>query len=323
VRTNRSKRRLAWRNGRLTGLALLIGGLAVAALATADEAVVVSAQTQNHQQAVEAWRASRDERLRKPDGWLTLVGLEWLKEGENRIGSAADNDIRLGGGPAYWGSVVLRDGQLQFDNAEPDSVKIDGQPLASAKLVADTDGEPTIISSGTLNINVIFRESYALRIKDSQARTLQNFKGVENYPIDESWLINGRFIRAEEGTGIEIVNVLGQVGESPVYGTFEFDRDGKTYQLLALGTEDSESLWFIFMDRTTGHGTYGAGRYLYSEGMPENGRLTVDFNKAYNPPCAFNAYSTCPIPPQRNRMDLWVLAGEKDFHPDTDLNEFK
>jgi len=301
--------------GILPGLVLVTGGLAAPTPLKADEAVVVDVQTANHRQAVEAWRASRDARLRKPDGWLTLVGLEWLKEGENRIGSAADNDIRLGGGPAYWGSVVLQNGQLQFNNADPDSVKIDDAPLTSARLVADTEGAPTIISSGTMKINAIFRESYGLRIKDSEAKTLQDFKGVDNYPIDGLWLIDGRFIRAEEGTDIEIVNVLGQVEETPVYGTFEFERDGKTFSLLALGEEDSDSLWFIFTDRTTGHGTYGAGRYLYSEGMPENGRLTVDFNKAYNPPCAFNDYSTCPIPPQKNRMDLWVLAGEKNYHP--------
>lgn len=302
----------------LAGLLLGIGGQVAMPTLMADEPVVVNVQTENHRQAIEAWRASRDERLRKPDGWLALVGLEWLGEGENRIGSAADNDIHLSGGPDFWGSVVLQDGQLQFNNADPGRVLIDNAPQESAKLVADTEGEPTVISSGTLSVNVIFRESYALRIKDSQAKALQNFKGVDNYPIDDSWLIDGRFTRAEEGTGIEIVNVLGQIGESPVYGTFEFDRDGKTYSLLALGTDASENLWFIFTDRTTGHGTYGAGRYLYSEGMPENGRLTVDFNKAYNPPCAFNPYSTCPIPPQRNRMDLWVLAGEKDFHPDAD-----
>jgi hypothetical protein len=140
---------------------------------------------------------------------------------------------------------------------------------------------------------------------------------VSNYPIDELWRINGRFIRADEGASIEITNVLGQVSESPVHGTFEFDMDGKTHSLLGLGDENSEDLWFIFADRTSGHGTYGAGRFLYSDAMPENGRLTVDFNKAYNPPCAFNPYSTCPLPPQRNRMNLMVTAGEKDFHPDS------
>lgn len=284
----------------------------------ADEQVVVTVETENHQQAIEAWRASRHERLEQPDGWLTLVGLEWLEDGETRIGSAADNDIQLSGGPAYWGSVVLQGNRLHFKSIDPDTVKVNDESLPYTELIPDTEGEPTVISSGTLSINVIFRESYALRIKDSTAKALKNFNGVDNFPIDESWCVDGRFIPAEEGAVIEITNVLGQVSESPVFGTFEFVKDGKTHTLLGLGTADSESLWFIFADRTTGHGTYGAGRYLYSDGMPEKGRLRVDFNKAYNPPCAFNPYSTCPIPPQSNRMDLWVMAGEKDFHPDSD-----
>lgn len=289
-----------------------------AASLLADEQVLVTVETENHEQAIEAWRTSRHERLEKSDGWLTLVGLEWLKDGETRIGSAADNDIQLSGGPAYWGSVVLQDNRLHFRNLDPEMVRVNDEPILYAELIADTEGEPTVISSGTLSINVIFRESYALRIKDSQATALINFKGVDNFPIDDSWRIDGRFIPATEGTVIEITNVLGQVSEEQVFGTFEFEKDGKTHSLLGLGTEDSESLWFIFADRTTGHGTYGAGRYLYSDGMPVNGHLTVDFNKAYNPPCAFNPYSTCPVPPQRNRLDLWVMAGEKDFHPNSD-----
>jgi uncharacterized protein (DUF1684 family) len=299
-------------------LASVLGHGIFATPLMADAPIVTTIETENHQQAIEAWRASRDERLKQPDGWLTLIALEWLKDGETRIGSAADNDIQLGDGPAYWGSVVLQDKQLYFKSLDPEQVKINGESLPHAELIADTEGEPTVITSGTLSINVIFRESYALRIKDSQARALQNFKGVDNYPIDESWRIDGKFIQAPEGTVIEIINVLGQVSEPSVFGTFEFEMDGRTHSLLGLGDADAESLWFIFADRTTGHGTYGAGRYLYSDGMPENGRLTVDFNKAYNPPCAFNPYSTCPIPPQRNRLDLMVLAGEKDFHPDSD-----
>lgn len=297
-------------------LVLALGGVLTVWPLMADENIVVTVQTENYQQAIEAWRASRHERLAQADGWLTLVGLEWLEDGENRIGSAADNDIQLSGGPAHWGSVVLQKNRLYFKSTDPDKVKIDGEPLRYAELIPDTEGEATVVASGTLSLNVIFRESYALRIKDSQAKALQNFKGVDNYPIDATWRIDGRFTRAAEGTVLEITNVLGQVSESPVFGIFEFDKDGKTYSLLSLGTDESENLWFIFADRTTGHETYGAGRYLYSDGMPENGRLTVDFNKAYNPPCAFNPYSTCPIPPQRNRMDVPVPAGEKDFHPD-------
>ena len=299
-------------------LVLALGNGLDASSVLADEQTSVTVQTENHQAAVEAWRAKRHEALVQPDGWLTLVGLEWLADGESRIGSAPDNDIRLSGGPAYWGSVVLQNSQLYFKNPDPQKVKINGEPLPYAELIPDTVGEPTVVASGTLSIHVIFRGSYALRIKDSQAKALQNFKGVDNYPIDESWYIDGRFLPAAEGAVIEITNVLGQVSESQLFGTFEFDMDGKTHSLLALGDADSSNLWFIFADRTTGHGTYGAGRYLYSEGMPENGRLTVDFNKAYNPPCAFNPYSTCPVPPQRNRMDVLVLAGEKDFHPESD-----
>jgi hypothetical protein len=272
-------------------------------------------QSDGHRQAIEAWRANRQERLERPNGWLTLVGLEWLENGENRVGSAIDNDIQLSGGPTHWGSVYLQDDQLRFVNFDTGKVSINGEPLKEAELIADNKGAPSEIAAGTLNFHVIFRGSYGLRVKDSQAITLKEFKGVDNFPIQQEWHIDGRFIRADEGASIEITNVLGQVNESPVFGTFEFERDGKTHSLLGLGEAGSESIWFIFADRTSGHGTYGAGRFLYSEGMPENGRLTVDFNKAYNPPCAFNPYSTCPLPPQRNRMDLMVTAGEKDFHP--------
>lgn len=283
----------------------------------ADENVVPEVHSENHKETIEAWRASRHERLKRSDGWLTLVGLEWLNEGENRVGSAPDNDARLNGGPAYWGSVVLENDKLLFTSSGDESVRINGELLSQSELIPDTRGKATVVSSGNLTFHVIFRESYGLRIKDSQAKALQNFTAVDSYAIDESWRITGRFIRAEEGTTLEIANVLGQISESPVFGTFEFDMDGKTYSLLGLGTVDSKDLWFIFADRTSGHGTYGAGRFLYSDGMPADDRLTVDFNKAYNPPCAFNPYSTCPLPPQVNRLNLAVVAGEKDFHPDS------
>jgi uncharacterized protein (DUF1684 family) len=296
----------------------VLGGVLLTLPLLADQPTGSMEPIENHQQAIEKWRASRHERLVQPNGWLTLIGLEWLKEGENRIGSAVDNDVQLTGGPAHWGSVFLQSDQLRFVSSDIDSVSINGEFLPETELVADNNGDPTLVAAEALSFYTIFRDSYALRIKDSQATALQNFEGVENYPVDGSWRINGRFIRAEEGTGIEIANVLGQISESPVFGTIEFELDDKTHSLMGLGTADSEDLWFIFADRTSGHGTYGAGRFLYSDGMPENGRLMLDFNKAYNPPCAFNPYSTCPLPPQRNRMNLLVTAGEKDFHPESE-----
>ena len=297
--------------------AFMGGGSLFALPLLADQTIVSVKESENHDQVIAAWRADRHERLKGPHGYLTQVGLEWLKDGENSVGSAAGNEIRLTGGPAYWGSVFLQDDRLHFTNFDSDRVRINGESLTQARLVPDTEGEPTFVTAGTLTFHVILRGSYALRIKDSEAEARLNFKGVDNYPVDESWQINGRFFQADKGASIEIVNVLGQVSDSPVLGTFEFDMDGKTHSLLGLEDKETEDVWFIFADRTSGHGTYGAGRFLHSDAMPENGRLTVDFNKAYNPPCAFSPYSTCPLPPQRNRMDLLVTAGEKDFHPDS------
>ena len=286
-------------------LAVLVGGI-----------MAVEAGGDAHRQVVEDWRADRHASLSTPDGYLSQVGLEWLRDGESRVGSAADNDIRLSGGPALWGSVFVENGQVRFVRSTDQQVSIDGELKNEARLIPDTEGEATTVRHGTFSFYVIFRESYALRVKDTQAAARLSFKGVENYPTNEDWLINGRFTPALKGATIEIVNVLGQVSDSAVLGTFEFEKDGKTHSLLGLVDEDTEDVWFIFADRTSGHGTYGAGRFLHSDAMPEDGRLTVDFNKAYNPPCAFNPYSTCPLPPQRNRMDLKVTAGEKDFHPD-------
>lgn len=292
----------------------MVTGSLLALPVLAGQKTLSTAEVDSHRQSIEAWRADRHKRLARSNSWLSLVGLEWLKDGENRIGSAADNDIRLPGGPEHWGILLLQDDRLSFQNTGDGLVQINGETLPQADLVPDSRGRPTLVSSGSLSFYVIFRESYALRIKDSQAQALREFKGIENYPIDVSWRVEGRFVRASEGESIEIANVLGQVSDSPVFGAFEFEMDGKTHSLLGLGSEDSDSLWFIFADRTSGHGTYGAGRFLYSDSMPEDGRLIVDFNKAYNPPCVFSAYATCPLPPQRNRMDLLVTAGEKNFH---------
>jgi len=293
---------------------LMIAGLVGPANAAAMEDD--SPDVESHHKAIMEWRQARHQRLVSETGWLTLVGLEWLQDGENRIGNAEGNDIRLAAGPDYWGTVLLEQDGLRFVRAAGESVTVDGAFPDEVPMVADNGGTPTLVKSGSLSFYPIFRESYALRIKDSQASARVQFEGVENFEIQHDWKISGRFIPGEKGQTIEIGNVLGQLYPSPVPGTFEFERDGKVHRLVTLSEEDSESLWIIFADRTNSHGTYGAGRFIYSDGMPQNGLLTVDFNKAYNPPCAFNDYSTCPLPPQQNRLNLAVTAGEKDFHVD-------
>jgi uncharacterized protein (DUF1684 family) len=166
-----------------------------------------------------------------------------------------------------------------------------------------------------LSFYPIWRESYAIRVKDSQSPVLLGFSSIDNYDIQREWRIEGRLIPAQEGTSIEIANVQGQLVEEPVAGTFEFEYGGTTYELLVQLTDDPPQPWIIFTDRTNSRGTYGAGRYVYVDEITEDNRIVVDFNKAYNPPCAFTDYATCPIPPQENRLDLAVTAGEKDFHP--------
>ena len=288
-------------------------GFLMAVVPVVAEAEESSAE-QTHGQQIGDWRKRRHERLSSDDGWLTLVGLEWLQEGGNTVGNSPGHSIRIPGGPEDWGTIYLEGDELRFVPAGDNGVTVDGSEVSEARLVADSQGEPTVVRSGNLSFYVIFRGSYGLRVKDTNAKILQEFTGVRNYEIQADWKVDTRFIPAEEGQTIPIANVLGQVNPSSVYGYVEFERDGVSYRLLGLGDEDSESLWFLFADRTSGRETYGAGRFLYSDGLPQDGRLVVDFNKSYNPPCAFNDYSTCPLPPQENRLDLAVTAGEKDFH---------
>ena len=263
---------------------------------------------------IEEWRQRRHERLSSDNGWLTLVGLDWLREGDNRVGSGEGADVRLPGGPADWGLITVNGDELYFQPVADAPLTIDGKAAAPTRLLADNQGDPTVVASGDLSFYPIFRGSYALRVKDRRAPTLLGFEGIDNYPIDPGWCFEARFVPAAAGTTIEIGDVLGQVNPMTVVGTVEFEREGRSYSLLGLAEEGVDSMWFLFADRTNGRETYGAGRFLYSDGMPEDGRVVVDFNKAYNPPCAFTEYSTCPLPPQQNRMDLAVTAGEKDFH---------
>lgn len=263
---------------------------------------------------VETWRAQRVERLVAPTGWLSLIGLHWLKDGRNTVGGAKDNDIVLATGPARIGVVTVKGDKVSIDVDPESGATIDGAARTSAPLLDDSHEKPTTIAFGTANFYLIDRGGKkGLRVKDSEAATRKHFLGIDNYRIDPSWRIEARWEPYTPARTLEIPTVLGTVDKLPVPGKAVFERDGKKYELLPVFEEPgAKELFFIFADRTSGKDTYGAGRFLYAE-MPKDGKVVIDFNKAYNPPCAFTPNATCPLAPPENRLDLPVTAGEKKY----------
>ena len=265
------------------------------------------------------YRAARLERLKGPTGWLTLIGLEWLKDGKNTVGAAKGNDVVLAAGPAYFGTVTLDKGKVTFEtdprNGPTNPVTVDGKQVKKTSLKDDASGEPSLVKAGTVTFYVIDRNGRkGLRVKDTNAKTRTGFTKIDFYPIDPSWRIEAKFTPFNPPHTLEIPNVIGQIDKMPVPGKVEFERDGKKYTLLPVIEQPGDTeLYYIFADGTSAKETYGGGRFFYSE-MPKDGKVVIDFNKAYNPPCAFTPHATCPLAPTENRLALPVTAGEKKYH---------
>lgn len=273
------------------------------------------AATAAYTRQIEDWRAARVERLQAPGGWTSLVGLHWLKDGPQSVGSGKDNDVVLAVGPKVLGKVTLKRGKARIELDRAATATIDGKPAKAAELRDDSKGKPTTVAFGTASFYVIERGGkYALRVKDSEAATRKHFAGIDGFPIDASWRIEAKWTPSKGKRTLDVPNVLGAVEKMTVPGEATFTRGGKTYKLLpVLETPDAKELWFIFADRTSGKQTYGAGRFLYADMPGKDGKVVIDFNKAYNPPCAFTPHATCPLAPPENRLDLAVTAGEKKY----------
>jgi uncharacterized protein (DUF1684 family) len=274
---------------------------------------------------VAAWKQYRDGRLRQPDGWLTLIGFAWLDEGENSVGSAPGSRVRLpeGKAPSRLGTLRLRSGKVTFEAAEGAAATSNGVPVTSLAMLSDRDeGGPTRIEHGPITLFVIERAGRpAVRVRDREAATLASFRGLDYYPLDRAWRIEGRFEPAAEVREIPVPNVLGFEERIPSPGHVVFTAGGREVRLLALDDTGDGRLFLVFGDPTNGRETYGGGRFLYTD-APVDGRVIVDFNRAYNPPCVFTPYATCPLPPRENRLPFPVPAGEKKYaleapHPDS------
>lgn len=268
-----------------------------------------------YRKEIEAWRKERLDGLKSDEGWLTLVGLHWLKPGDNRFGSDPGNAVVLpqGKAPAFAG-VLTREGEKVTVRVEPGvALTADGKEVAPGTNVeVNAGGKPAMLRLGTLTFFVIQRgDRVGVRVKDKESPLLASFHGVDNYPIRPEWRIVARFEPAKDKK-IPIANIIGQVEDNPSPGAVVFDWRGKTYRIDALEGSPEGSLFLVFGDLTNGKETYGAGRFLDTD-PPKDGKVVVDFNTAYNPPCAFTAFATCPLPPPQNKLPIRVEAGEKNF----------
>lgn len=303
----------------LLGLILVAGcdRAAPSADAATPPAAAVAPAPEGYVAGEEAWRKQQDADLRDPKGsWLTVVGLHWVTPQTRTVGSAEGQDLRLALGPARLGIVNLDGTQLHFTPGPAVDVTVDGKPVVGRiALQDDHTGAPTRLSydGGKGQLWVIERSGrYGLRERHQDAPALKAVVPQVYWPIDPSWRVEATLDPHPAGTTIEIVNVLGDRIQEPNPGALVFERGGKSYRMEVTGESLSE-LSGVFADRTNGRESYGAGRFIDPQGPDARGRYVLDFNRAYNPPCAFTAFATCPLPPPENRLDLAVTAGEKKY----------
>ncbi len=271
---------------------------------------------------VDSWRAQREKELSAPDGWLTLVGLEWLKPGVNSFGTAADCVIRIRAqAPAHFGLLTVSGTSLQLlapAGGFPPDFQIDGKPAREGTLSAD-DAHPSTLSWHGLTMVVLPRGGrYALRIKDADSPTRHQFQGLHWYPADPRFRVTAKWMPYASPHVEKIPTLIGTTLDMPAPGVAEFALDDKTLRLEPVfeGGE-RDKLFFILRDLTSRTTTYQAARYLHtalpSNGVGEPGTLVLDFNELYNPPCAYTPYATCPLPPEQNRLTVAIEAGEQRY----------
>jgi len=259
-------------------------------------------------QSFEKWKAEQIDDLKQ--NWLPLAGLYWLKPGVNSFGTAAENGVVFPKGPAHAGEFDLEGKDVTVKLRPEARAMIAGKGLATAKLDADVSGHPTVIEMGSLRFHVIVRgQRVGIRVKDLESAAVTNFKGLIFYPLDLNYRVTATWEPSDGKKTIDVPDVLGDVTPVPVAGTVVFKINGQEQRLAAEG-EPSKGLAFVFNDLTAKSDTYPGGRFLETDPVA-NGTVILDFNRAYNPPCAVTPYATCPLAPKENRLAVAIPAGEK------------
>ncbi len=312
-----------------------------AALVFSASASFAQAQTSSAkkwQQDLKAWRLQREAEISARDGWLTLVGLDWLNSGANTMGSAADNTIHLPAkAPAHLGvlTVIGNAGSTGNSNAKtedtetvelsapaggfPAGFTVGGKPAHDGPLRADESVASTMAWRG-LTLLVIERgDRFMLRVKDADSPVRTSFKGLNWYPPDRKYRVTAQWIPYKTPKVEKIATVIGTTLELPAPGVARFTLNGKVMELVPVIEEPGDKeLFFMLRDHTSRTTTYGGGRFLYTvfpdHGLSQPGSLVLDFNKLHNPPCAYTEYATCPLPPRQNQLETEIPAGEKRYH---------
>ena len=263
---------------------------------------------------VKKWRDERQARLKADGGWLSVAGLAWLKPGENRFGTDKTAAVVLpaGSAPPLAGVFELKGTETTVRLAEGTQARMAGLPLAGPAVLRPDSGD--VVELGSVSLQVIERGGrVGIRLKDKNAAARREFTGCRWYEVKEGYRIEAKWVAHPEPRPLKVPNILGQTESMPSPGYAEFKVAGTTVRLDGvLETPQSTQLWFILRDQTSGKETYPAGRFLYAD-LPKAGRVVLDFNKAYNPPCAFTAYATCPLPPPQNWMPVRIEAGELNY----------
>ncbi|HKZ32539.1 MAG TPA: DUF1684 domain-containing protein [Vicinamibacteria bacterium] len=263
---------------------------------------------------VKKWRDERQARLKADGGWLSVAGLAWLKPGENRFGTDKTAAVVLpaGSAPPLAGVFELKGTETTVRLAEGTQARMAGLPLVGPAVLRPDSGD--VVELGSVSLQVIERGGrFGIRLKDKNAAARREFTGCRWYEVKEGYRIEAKWVPHPEPRPLKVPNILGQTESMPSPGYAEFKVAGTTVRLDGvLETPQSTQLWFILRDQTSGKDTYPAGRFLYAE-LPKDGRVVLDFNRAYNPPCAFTAYATCPLPPPQNWLAVKIEAGELNY----------
>lgn len=283
-----------------------------------------ASDTESWRKDVLDWRTQHALDLQKPDGWLSLAGLEWLAPGQNSFGSAADNKVHVAGAPEHLGILELQDTTVTLKEPPggfPNDFLVAGAPAKSQALRADLNSDKAAVhmTIGTLNLYVIRRaDRFALRVKDAQSEALRTFHALKWYEPDPRYRVEARWTAYNPPKTVTLITLAGTEDPQPVPGVAEFQLLGVTYRLEPVLEAAPDRLFFILRDTTSTSTTYGACRFLYtslpSNGVDKEGTLTLDFNHLENPPCAYTSFSTCPLPPPGNRLQIALPVGEQRYH---------